>query len=117
MAFPVLHHLTSPDLERGKLPEDPHSCAITINAEIGPDRGGAESFQFVVVTPDRLLDGAPVRWGRGYLVVQEFAWEAVEGALRRLFMHADRPTWEESARELSRELHWEFDGYSDDVHR
>jgi hypothetical protein len=82
-----------------------------MTAELGPARGGADRFHFVVVTPDRLLDGAPVRWGRGYLVVEEFSWEAVEGALGGLLMHADRSHWADAARELAKELHWEFDGY------
>lgn len=113
MAIPVLHYLSSPDLERDQLPEDPRSCAIVMNAEIGPERGGADSFQFVVVTPNRLLEGAPVRWGRGFLVVEEFSWDAVEHALRRLVMHAGRKNWGDSARELAKELNWEFDGYTE----
>jgi hypothetical protein len=41
-------------------------------------------------------------------VVQSFSWEAIDRALSKLLLHADRMTWEESARELGKELIWEF---------
>lgn len=103
MAIPVLHNLSSPELEHGHPPADPRSCAVPMTAELGPARGGADRFHLVVVTPDRRLDGAPLRRGRGYLVMAEFSWAAVEDALRRLLMHADRPRWEDAARELAKE--------------
>ena len=115
MAIPVLHDLSSPDLERDALPPDPESCAVYINAEIGPrEKGGADNFSFSVVTPDQILasDGGPL-WGRGYLIVSRFSWETVERALSKLLLHADRDTWAESARELAKELHWEFDNYTE----
>src|SRR5687767_6507165 len=100
MAIPFLHRLSSPDLERGALPPNPASCAVAITAEIGPLEGGAESFSFVVATPDQVLPSGGIRWGRGYLIVQEFSWEAVEGTLNKLLLFADRPTWKESAAQL-----------------
>jgi hypothetical protein len=118
MSIPVLHSLRSPDLERPSLPPDPLSCAISINAEIGPAAsGGADGFSFIVVTPDQLLGSADRRWGRGCLVVREFSWESVESAVRKLLKHADRPRWEDAARELAKEMHWEFEGYSEHVAR
>ena len=118
MAIPVLHHLSSPDLERGRLPPDPASCAIAMDAEIGPAAdGGAERFSFLVVTPDCALTGGGSRWGRGSLIVDHFSWELVERALSKLLLHADRASWKESARELAKELHWEFEGYSEALRR
>jgi hypothetical protein len=115
VSIPVLHYLSSPDLERNVLPPDPESCAVAINAEIGPrEKGGADNFFFTVVTPDQILSGdGGARWGRGYLVVSRFSWEAVDRTLSKLLLHADRDTWEESARELTKELHWEFDNYTE----
>lgn len=115
MAIPVLHYLGSPDLERDALPPEPESCAVYINAEIGPRaKGGADNFSFSVVTPDQILShNGGARWGRGYLVVSRFSWEAVDRALSKLLLHADRDTWEDSARELAKELHWEFDNYTE----
>jgi hypothetical protein len=115
MSIPVVRHLSSPDLERNALPLDPSSCAVVMSAEIGPPSGGEEVFTFIVATPDRVLgkgDGA--RWGRGYLLVETFSWEVIERMLNSLVLHADRENWEASARELAKELHWEFENYSDD---
>ena len=111
MPLPVLYGFYSPDLERDALPAEPESCAVLVSAEIGPATGGSESFSFVVVTPDQILNGDGIRWGRGCLVVKRFSWEAVEQALIKLLMFADRPSWKESAQELAKEMHWEFDGY------
>ena len=111
MSLPVLYGFYSPDLDRGGLPPDRESCAVPVSAEIGPAGGGSETFSFMVVTPDRVLAGDGVRWGRGLLVVDRFSWEAVEGALTKLLMFADRPSWKESAQQLAKEMHWEFDGY------
>jgi hypothetical protein len=117
MSIPIVRHLSSPDLEQRALPPDPSSCAIPMTAEIGPPSGGAELFSFIVATPDRVLgDGHDARWGRGYMLVERFSWEAVERMLSKLVLHADREDWEASARELAKELHWEFENYSD-AHR
>ena len=110
MPIPVLHSLWSPDLERDKLPPDETDCELLIHAEIGPSaRGGADSFTFVVATPNRLLNGQGARWGRGYLIVERFSWSAVERAVSKLLMHADRRKWKDAAAELSKEMHWEFE--------
>lgn len=116
MAIPVLHYLSSPELERSALPADPASCAVYLTAGIGPARGGggADNFSFNVVTPDQLLaPGEGARWGRGYLVVAHFSWEGVERMLSKLLLHADRDRWTESARELAKELHWGCEHYTD----
>jgi hypothetical protein len=114
VAIPVVHNLSCPDLERGALPATPGSSAVYINAEIGPAAGGADNFSFTVVTPDQILgEGEGARWGRGYLVVERFSGEGVERMLSKLLLHADRDTWQASARELAKELHWEFEGYTD----
>lgn len=115
MSIPILKCLGSPDLERGALPPDPESCDVYIEADIGPRAaGGAETFSFSVVTPDRILGGdSGARWGRGYLIVDRFSWDAVDRALGKLLLHADRDTWADSARELAKELRWEFEGYAD----
>ena len=117
MAIPIVHYLSSPDLERGALPANPTSCAVVINAEIGPLKAAAENFSFIVVTPDQLLPRGGIRWGRGYLIVDEFSWEAVESSINKLLLFADRPTWKESAAQLAKEMHWEFEGHSEFVRR
>lgn len=114
MPIPVLKSLSSPELDLPALPADPTRCAVFVEAEIGPpgESSGADLFSFTVATPSELLDGTDARWGRGYLILERFSWEAVERAIRKLLMHADRATWHESATELGKELHWEFESYA-----
>ncbi len=86
---------------------------MLIEAEIGANgTPGAEIFSFQVVTPKYLARERLPRWGRGLLVVEEFSWREVEAALQKLLMHASRPVWNDVAAELNKELHWEFDNYS-----
>ena len=114
MPLPVLRSLSSYEFDRPALPPDPDDCAVLVHAEIGTADAakGTDLFRFTVATPSRILDGSGVRWGRGTLIVDRFSWEAVENAVRRLLMHADRPTWKESAIELGKEMHWEFENYA-----
>ena len=113
MIVPAVKVLTSPDLARPAVPLDPEDCSVLCEAHIGDKGGqGAERFQFVVVTPRYLLREGGVTWGRGYLIVDEFSWAAVDRSLERLCLHAWRPSWTESAAELSKELHWEFENYA-----
>ena len=116
MVVPKLKLLWSPELAEGAIPPDPLDCSVLLHAEIGPaDTEGADSFAFAAVTPASLQrESAPV-WGRGYLFLPEFSWPAVEQALEKLLMHAARPTWDQVATELNKELRWEFDNYRDEV--
>ena len=113
MIIPTVKALISPDLNRPALPLDPEHCAVSFEAEIGDKNGlGAEIFQFTVATPNAVLRAGGVVWGRGYLMVDQFSWSAVDGALEKLCLHAWRATWAESAAELAKELHWEFEHYT-----
>jgi hypothetical protein len=46
------------------------------------------------------------------LIVESFSWTIVHRMLERLLAHAVRPTWNEVAAELNKELLWEFDNYT-----
>lgn len=111
MPIPKLYGLYSTELNRPALPGDPRCCSVVMTAEIGFE-GGADEFSFTVITPSVLSGDAETRWGRGYLIVDEFDWDAIERAVTRLLMHADRSTWPDAARELAKEMRWEFDGYT-----
>ena len=112
MITPEIKDLVSVDLERPKLPADPHDCLVALQAKIGPSGSAAsESFAFTVVTPSALRREERFRWGRGLLVVPAFSWEIVDLALARLLARCSRPSWEEVAQELNQELEWEFDHY------
>jgi hypothetical protein len=110
MVYPELRHILSPDLEPPALPEDPADCAIPFEALIGARGGeGAEAFAFTAVTAAYLRHSVGPTWGRGYLILEVFSWETVVHALALLLAHCARPTWQEVAGELNKELHWEFD--------
>jgi hypothetical protein len=104
----------SPDLMDGDAPSDPEHCSVFIEAEIGAaGEVGEEIFSFQVVTRQHLLKEPVPRWGQGLLIVERFSWRSVESSLQTLLMHAVRPTWSGVAAELAKELHWEFENYSE----
>lgn len=109
---PEIKSIMSSDLVDRCLPDDPANCAVNVEVEIGPKGGaGAEIFYFTAITPEYLACNPETRWGRGLLVIEEFTWEAVQGMLGRLLMHARKDTWAEVTAELSKELHWEYENY------
>ena len=113
MIIPTAKNLNSPDLDRPALPPDPADCAVSFEASIGDKNGrGADLFQFTVATPGYFLRAGGVTWGRGYLIVDQFSWSAIDRALEKLCLHAWRATWAESAAELTKDLHWEFENYT-----
>lgn len=112
MIIPELKGFFSDDIERPSLPTDPEDCLIYMHAAIGPKGSeGMDRFFFTVATPKGLLREALPRWGRGYLMVEEFSWVAVERAIQRLLAHAHRNSWSEVAVALNQELNWEFENY------
>ena len=107
-----LFALDSTDVGRDALPSDPSNCCVAMRAAIGPVGGrGGDNFAFEVVTPRYLADHGEARWGRGFLVVDEFSWPVVDRMVRRLLAHASAATWREVAEKLNHELLWEFENY------
>lgn len=112
MIFPELRDIQSPDLVPPGLPADPTDCAVRFQALIGPRGDGpAEAFSFLVVTPGHVRRTGAL-WGRGHLFVESFDWRTVVEAIALLMAQCARPTWEEVAAELDKQLRWQFD-----VHR
>ncbi|HEU4828668.1 MAG TPA: Imm8 family immunity protein [Gemmatimonadales bacterium] len=112
MIFPELRDIQSPDLVPPALPADPADCAVRFQALIGPrGEGPSEAFSFLVVTPGYLRRAGPL-WGRGHLMMDSFDWRTVVEAIALLMAQCARPTWEEVATELDKQLRWELD-----VHR
>jgi hypothetical protein len=106
MVSPELRHIVSPDLEPPALPAVPADCAVHFQAVIGPRGGeGAEAFAFIVATPAYLQRMPGPTWGRGHLIVPEFDWTVVVQAIAQLLARCARPTWDEVAAQLDRELH------------
>jgi hypothetical protein len=112
MITPELKDLFSPNLEKPALPPDPEDCIVLFQAAIGAKgQEGDEIFFFTVATPKGLLREPLPRWGRGFLIMEEFSWTAIERALERLLSHAHRESWSEVAAVLNHELNWEFENY------
>ena len=110
MIYPEIRHIHSSNLEPPNLPDDPTDCEIAFQAFIGPNGGEAEeAFNFSVITPARLAREPEPRWGRGALVIPAFDWTAVVQAVAKFLASCARPTWDEVAIELNKELRWEFD--------
>lgn len=111
---PEIKSIISPDLEHGSVPPEPDCCSVFIEAEIGiKGKEGADLFSFTAITPKFLSLNPETRWGRGYLIVNEFSWPLIESMLGRLLMHAHKDTWAEIASLLSKELNWEFENYQE----
>jgi hypothetical protein len=112
MITPKLFSISSTELGRNENPSDPENCSVCVVAVIGPSDGkGGDNFSFEVTTPNALSEANYSRWGRGLLIVDSFSWSAVENKINGLLAHAARNTWVEVARELNKELHWEFENY------
>jgi hypothetical protein len=110
--FPELRSVLSLDLDFGSMPPDPSHCSVLIDAEIGvKGQNGASRFGFTAITPSAISARNERRWGRGYLILPEFSWDAVSQALQRLLAQSSGPSWEAIAAKLNKELLWEFDNY------
>ncbi|HLS47326.1 MAG TPA: Imm8 family immunity protein [Gemmatimonadales bacterium] len=110
MIYPELRDIQSLDLVPPELPPDPSDCSIRFHVAIGPrgDDAASEAYSFQVVTAAHLRRTGP-RWGRGHLFLETFDWPVVVQAIAELMARCARPTWEEVADELTRELRWEIE--------
>jgi hypothetical protein len=116
-----LLHLHSPDAFDLSTfaPEDPTNVGILVQAMIGPEgQEGAESFDFLVCTPNWLQaqisrDGA--RMGRHHLIVDAYDFGVVEESIRAICDRAAGPDWQSVASYLGRYGKWEFEDYDADV--
>jgi len=112
MIQPEIKSILCHDLEYGKEPPDSEDCSVFIEVSIGPKgQEGADIFSFEVVTPRFLMKKTETHWGRGYLIVDSFSWSGVEKAVQKLLSHCLRQTWQETAMEIAKDLHWEFENY------
>jgi hypothetical protein len=112
MIQPEMKSVLCHNLEYGMEPPDSEDCSLFIEVQIGPKgQKGADIFSFEAVTPKSLIGKTERRWGRGLLILDTFSWSGVEKALEKLLMHCARQTWEETAKEIAKELDWEFDNY------
>lgn len=111
MIYPELREIRSLDLLPPELPADPRVCAVRFEVVVGPKGAdGVEAFSFTAVTAGFLSEHEVALWGRGYLILAEFQWTIVQHALARLLADCARPTWDEAATELAKQLRWQATG-------
>ena len=109
---PEIKSLYCATLEHGELPADPRNCAIPMDATIGMEgTPAADIFYFTVITPAAISGRHQRRWGRGYLVLPEFSWSAIEAELQRLLFECDSSEWRHISEQLDRVLIWEYGEY------
>jgi hypothetical protein len=80
----------------------------------GVDGPGEDTFEFVVCTPawlaERVSDGHHV-FGFPDLIVSEYHYEHIFGAISTLCSRIVGTTWQEVAAQLGRYGQWEFEDY------
>lgn len=112
MIVPEIKWFDSPDLERNKTPDDPCSCSVFIEVGIGPKgEDSSEIFSFTAITPKAMMAFEGTHWGRGYLILDQFSWGAIDRALSKLLLHCWGENWQVVTAKLNKELHWEFENY------
>ena len=104
--------IISPDLDYGKAHWEADNCAVLVEVEIGEKgKEGADIFYCTAITSKFLYEHPESRWGRGYLILEEFSWKEVELFLNKLLSFIKKETWDEASAELNKELQWEFENY------
>ena len=100
------------DLERYQ-PEDPTDVAIQVAARIGSDSEiGDNMFYFGLRTPralERELREKGLLLGRGYILVSEYDYKALQEAISNLCSSIEALDWPGFATKLRQYAFWEHD--------
>jgi hypothetical protein len=105
MLVPEIRSLFCVELEQGRLPSDPEHCALYIYAQIGiRGQEAADTFGFTAITPSAISGSHERRWGRGYIVLPRFSWEAVRSELEKVLVQCSGPSWTSIEAELKKHL-------------
>ncbi len=118
MIKPILNELYSPDVEdlQRFVPDDPKNVGILIQLLVGSsDRGGAESFDVLVCTPDWIRQEVEFRGGildgRHHVIVDRWDWPTISSYLRMRVEEVGAADWQGVAMKLGRLGRWEFQDY------
>ena len=95
-------------------PDTLEHFGVEVSASVGPQDGkGAHLFDFHVCTPSWLAERIAMPKGfafvRHALLVQRWAPEVTERAVRNLCIRTEGEDWTEIATKLSRFGYWEFE--------
>lgn len=106
-----LFHLTSIDEDWGDNPQD---FWLQLEADIGikGDEASAEVFTVYAVSPMRLtkmLEIDDIELGRGLFIMADFNIKKLESRLKKLLLHCERHSWDESVKAISQYAIWELE--------
>lgn len=95
------------------VPDDPECFFITLRLCIGPeDDNGGDDFEVFVCTPTWLQKNVwEPMWGRHFLIVKEFNYQLIVGAIIKAISQYEGVGWSEIACKLARLYAWEFEDY------
>jgi Immunity protein 8 len=104
------------DLERF-YPESENNFCFLLELLVGPkNEKGDETFDVIICTPQWLLENnkaSDIIFGRHYLIVFEYDFEAICNKLTQYVNSIDGKTWDEIALKVGRVGMWEFEDYQE----
>jgi len=111
-----LKSLHSPDIDLQKFkPANPEKFSILVQAMIGYVGGNAaESFEFVVCTPEWLRCECKKRgplFGAQLFILDKYSYEIMEKAISDLCSSMSGKDWNELATKIGTYAAWEFSDY------
>lgn len=115
MIKPEIQLMWSADLAdmESQSPEDPTSFCILVQALIGvAGEDGADTFNFLVCTPNRLAERIPpggALSGRMYIIVERYDFQRIHAAIQGFCDRAVARDWQRAATILSRYGRWEYE--------
>lgn len=96
-------------------PEMPHNFCTWLTMTIGPqDVEGGHLFQVGVCTAEWLAHQLVVKNPyilRHMILVENFKFEEIKGAILEIIEKSERSNWDESLQILSRYFAWEYEDY------
>lgn len=115
MIKPIVQMIWSADVDdmEAQTPADPASFCILVQALIGvAGEDGADTFNFLVCTPDRLAARVPPGGalpGRMYIFVERYDYQRIRAAIQDLCDRAAARDWQHAAAILARYGRWEYE--------
>jgi hypothetical protein len=112
-----LKHIHSPDVDVDEWQPESNSVWFLLELDIGPvGKEGADIFQVMVGTPEGLrklatADARGVLSNRAAIILHEFSWTALRGAIAAILRECDSSDWKESVLRLQRFFEWEYEDY------
>lgn len=109
----TIRRFASPDVDLASFaPPDPLNVRVLLEVFVGPADGpGEERFAFEVLSTNALaanMGASEVVFGLHKIIVKNFEWVSVKGAVEKVVERASGETWDELAASIGRFGQWEF---------